>query len=69
MFTVVPVMPLMLAGKEVGPVVPLALHEFQKMMSTIIPLLYRHLGQVHLLLGSYHLWKWEEENTMGSIWT
>lgn len=39
MFTVVPVMPLMLAGEEVGPIVPLALHELQKMMSTIIPLL------------------------------
>lgn len=55
MLAVVPVMSLVLAGQEVGPVVPLALHEFHEVMSTVVPLLQRQLGQVHLLLSRYHL--------------
>lgn len=54
-FTVVPVVPLVLAGQEVGPVVPLTLQEFQQIMSAVVSLLQGQLGQVHLLLGCYHL--------------
>ena len=56
-FAVVPVVSLMLAGQEVGPVVPLALHELQEVLGTVVPLLQRQLGQVHLILGGYHLWQ------------
>lgn len=54
---VVPVVALMLAGQEVGPGVPLALHEFHEVMGAVVPLSQRQLGQVHLLLGGDHLWQ------------
>ena len=40
MLAVVPVVSLMLAGQEVGPVVPLTLHELEKMMGAVVPLLH-----------------------------
>ena len=52
---VVPVVSLVLAGQEVGPVVPLALHELDEVVGAVVPLLYRKLSQVHLLLGRHHL--------------
>lgn len=64
-FAVVPVVSLMLAGEEVGPVVPLALHEFKEVLGTVVPLLQRQLGQVHLHLARYHLWQRETNDQAG----
>lgn len=64
-FAVVPVVSLMLAGQEVGPVVPLALHEFKEVLGTVVPLLQRQLGQVHLHLAGYHLCQRETNDQAG----
>lgn len=66
-FAIVPVVSLMLAGQEVGPVVPLALHEFQEILGTVVPLLQRQLGQVHLLLSCYHLWQRDDKCSASSF--
>lgn len=54
-FAVVPVVPLVLASQEVGPVVPLALHELYQMVGAVISLPQRQLRQVHLILAGDHL--------------
>lgn len=54
MLTVVPVMSFVLAGEEIGEVVPLALHELEKVMGAVISLLHRQHGQIHLLLRGHH---------------
>jgi len=54
-FAVVPVVPLVFAGQEVGEVVSLALHEFEEVVCAVISLLHRQHGHVHLLLRRQHL--------------
>ncbi|CAB1344258.1 unnamed protein product [Coregonus sp. 'balchen'] len=44
-------------GQEVGPVVPLTLHELDEVVGAVVPLEYRDLGQVHLGLGGHHLYQ------------
>lgn len=52
---VFPVMPLMLAGQEVGEAVALALEQPDEVVGAVIPLLNHELCIVHLLLRSHHL--------------
>lgn len=52
---VLPVVPLMLAGQEVGEAVALALEQPDEVVGTVVPLLDHKLCIVHLLLRSHHL--------------
>lgn len=52
--TVIPVMTFMFAPKDVWKLVTFALHQFDEIMGTVISLIQRKLGIIHLLLGCYH---------------
>lgn len=52
---VLPVVPLMLAGQEVGEAVALALEQPDEVVGAVVPLLDHKLCIVHLLLRSHHL--------------
>ena len=52
---VVPVVPLMLAGQEVGEAVTLALEQPDEVVGAVVSLLEHQLCIVHLLLSGHHL--------------
>lgn len=62
---VVPGVPLMLAGQEVGEAVPLALEQPDEVVGTVVPLLEHQLRVVHLLLGGHHLCRGRERLSQG----